>query len=131
MSDRHVSKRSKRRLRSKVALLVAQKVPHTRDQPPRGRSPSPSVGSSSSNYSPSLSVCPESFSMSDLSPSASATGFLSNQSPSPSVHAMSSDRSLSASDEDCLRSIREVDYDSEVRSSNDLCGDVASKEGSI
>ena len=121
MSDRQLSKRSKRRLRSKVAVLVAQKVPHTNDQQSRDRSPSPSVihpGSSSSDRSPSPSVHAAE-SMSDLSPSAS-------------VHTMSSDRSLSALDEDCLESVREVDHDSEVRnySSDDLCGDVSSKEGS-
>ena len=65
-----------------------------------------------------------------LSPSASVTGSLSNQSPTPSVHTMSSNRLLSASDEDSLQSLREVDHDSEVHSSDNLCDDVSSREGS-
>ena len=130
MSDRQLSKRSKRRLRSKVAVLVARKVPHTSDQPPRDRSPSPSVihpGLSSSDRSPSPSVHAAE-SMSNLPLSASVTGSLSDQSP---VHTMSSDRSLSASDDDCVKSARESDHVSEERNySSDDLGDVSSKEGS-
>ena len=134
MSDRQLSKRSKRRLRSKVAILVAQKVPHISDQPPRDQSPSLSVihpgSSSSGDRSPSPSGHAAE-SMSNLSPSASVTRSSSDQSP---VHTMSSDRSPPALDEDCLENVRGVDHDSEVtvgtNSSDDLCGDVSSKEES-
>ena len=116
MSDRQLSKRSKRRLRSKVALLVAEQLAARVQQTPSvdttsGRSPSPSVHTGST---------------SDRSPSPSVhTGSTSDRSPSPSVHTGSmSDRSPSTSDYDCH--MESVGHDSsEVRdsSSEDLCGE--------
>ena len=125
MSDHQLSKRSKRRLRSKVALLVAEQLAARFQQAPSvdttsGRSPSPSVHTgSTSGRSPSPSV---------------HTGSTSDRSPSPSVQ---SDRSPSTSDDDChMESVGEINHDSsEVHdsSSEDPCGegspDVEQHEG--
>ena len=125
MSDHQLSKRSKRRLRSKVALLVAEQLAARFQQAPSvdttsGRSPSPSVHTgSTSGRSPSPSV---------------HTGSTSDRSPSPSVQ---SDRSPSTSDDDChMESVGEINHDSsEVHdsSSEDPCGegspDVSSMKG--